>query len=89
MPIMALIEELHANDMELVNYWKEGRDFWFAQHQEKDRLYWNEREKRIDAENKLKEMNDGRNELTDEDKRNGTGKTWEEEGNSGVISETG
>lgn len=37
----------------------------------------------------LKEMNDGRNELTGEDKRNGTGKTWKEEGNSGVISETG
>jgi S-adenosylmethionine:tRNA-ribosyltransferase-isomerase (queuine synthetase) len=134
--IMQLIDELHTNDMDLVQYWKEGRDFWFNQHQEKDRLYWKEREKRIRAEKKLKEMtnpyevvvndaskikvgktillgneamrvvgkegntliveavklkemNDGRNELTGEDKRNGTGKTWEEEGNSGVISETG
>lgn len=134
---MALIKELHENDMGLVQYWKEGRDFWFQMHQEKDRLYWRERERRIRAETKLKEMgklykvvvndaskikvgktlligneavkvvgkegntliveagklkemNDGRgNELTGEDKRNGTGKTWEEEGNSGVISEAG
>ena len=56
--IMELINELHANDMELVNYWKDGRDFWFAQHQEKDRLYWNEREKRVKAESKLKETED-------------------------------
>jgi hypothetical protein len=57
---MQLIDELHQNDMELVQYWKDGRDFWFQQHEEKDRLYWNEREKRITAETKLKEIKNER-----------------------------
>ncbi len=56
--LMELIRMLHANDMGLAKFWKAERDFWFAQHKEKDRRYWKERERRIAAEDKLKEMKD-------------------------------
>ena len=56
MPIMALIKELHANDMELADYWRERSDFWFNRHREKDLMFWNEREKRMKAEAQLKEI---------------------------------
>ena len=90
MPIMELIKELHENDMELADYWRERSNFWFDRHREKDMMFWNEREKRMDAEKQLKELEDGRHiKLTGKDNSNGVGKTWKEEGNSGVISETG
>lgn len=58
--LMELINDLHANDMELVEYWRERSDFWFERHNEKDKMFWNEREKRMKAEKKLKEVTNGR-----------------------------
>jgi len=56
--LIQLIEDLRQSNEELVQYWKSGRDFWFNQHVEKDRLYWQEREKRLEAEYLLKEYED-------------------------------
>ena len=53
MPIMALIKELHQNDMELADHWRERSNFWFDRHKEKDMMFWNEREKRMKAEKEL------------------------------------
>lgn len=54
--VMELINELHANDMGLVEYWRGRSDFWFDRHKEKDTMFWNEREKRMKAEKRLKEI---------------------------------
>lgn len=56
--LMQLINDLHKNDMELVQFWKDERDFWKQMHTEKDKRYWAEREKRLTAEYLLKETED-------------------------------
>ena len=58
--LMELIDDLRQSGDDLAEFWRERSNFWFERHREKDRMYWQEREKRLTAEYLLEEFENAR-----------------------------